>query len=83
MNQVDLVHHLQQALQLVQAGDTARALVVLDATLTACSSPAPGSSPLPDGVLPWLHLARAALQGKDRAVPPFLALQTAIVLLEV
>lgn len=74
---------LRRTLELVQAGHTARALEVLEGALAACAAPPPGSPPLPDGVLPWLQLARASLQGKDRAVPPFLALQTAIVLLEV
>lgn len=79
----DVLRHLRRTLALVQAGDTTQALVVLDATIAACAAAAAGAPPLPNGVLPWLRLARASLDGSDRAVPPFLALQTAIVLLEV
>jgi len=77
------LRHLRRALELVQAGDTQQALAVLEAAMAATGESGGGGGPLPDGVLPWLQLARAALQGSDRAVPPFLALQTAIVLLEV
>ncbi len=83
MTDPGILRHLRRTLELVQAGDTAQALAVLDATIAACAATAAGAPPLPDGVLPWLHLARTSLQGFDRAVPPFLALQTAIVLLEV
>lgn len=77
------LRQLRRTLELVQAGHDTQALEVLEEALAACAPPPPGSPPLPDGVLPWLQLARASLQGRDRAVPPFLALQTAIVLLEV
>ena len=78
-----VLRHLHRALELVQAGDATQALAVLDTIIAACAAGAAGAPPLPDGVLPWLRLARASLDGSDRAVPPFLALQTALVLLEV
>ncbi len=83
MSDPGVLRHLRRTLELVQAGDHVQALAVLEATIAACGDPAAGEPPLPAGVLPWLHLARASLRGSDRAVPPFLALQTAIVLLEV
>lgn len=84
MTKQNALRLLRRALELVQAGDTGQALEVLEGVLAAAtSSPGGGGISLPDGVLPWLHLARASLKGSDRAVPPFLALQTAIVLLEV
>jgi|GEM_PF-2167490 hypothetical protein len=83
MSDPGVLRRLRQTLELVQAGDTVQALAVLEATIAACADPAQGQAPLPDGVLPWLQLARTSLRGSDRTVPPFLALQTAIVLLEV
>ncbi len=83
MTDPDILRHLRRTLELVQAGNHEQALAILEATIAACADPLKGEPALPNGVLPWLQLARTSLRGSERAVPPFLALQTAIVLLEV
>ncbi len=72
----DLLAKLRAIAARLQSGDEPGAARDVAAILA-------GRTPFPDGVLPWLRIAHASLSGDDAAVPAFLALQTAIVLLEV
>jgi hypothetical protein len=78
---------LREALALVERGRHREALAIVEEVLATCDPPTTWrlreGRPLPDGILPWLRLARTALAESGAPVPPFLALQTAIVLLEV
>ncbi len=72
----DLLAMLRDVAARLKAGDRPGAARVVEGILS-------GRHELPDGVLPWLRIAHASLTGDETSVPAFLALQTAIVLLDV